>query len=67
MGDDGARAMLELHQAGSLTLTQDSASALVYGMPKQAKLLGATAGDVTPEELNQLLSDLSLGKLKKAS
>lgn len=67
MGDDGARAMLELHQARALTLTQDSASALVYGMPKQAKLLGATTGDVTPEELNQLLVDLAQGKLKKAS
>lgn len=66
MGDDGAKAMLELHRAGALTLTQDSASALVYGMPKQAKLLGATTGDVTPEELNQLLRELAQGKFQKA-
>lgn len=36
MGDDGARGMVELHQAGAYTLAQDEASSVVFGMPKEA-------------------------------
>ena len=36
MGDDGARGMLEMHQAGAHTLAQDEASSVVFGMPKEA-------------------------------
>ena len=36
MGDDGARGMLEMRQIGSLTIAQDEASSVVFGMPKEA-------------------------------
>src|SRR5258708_23294780 len=36
MGDDGARGMLEMHQAGSATIAEDESTAVVYGMPKEA-------------------------------
>ncbi|SON53984.1 Chemotaxis response regulator protein-glutamate methylesterase of group 3 operon [Hartmannibacter diazotrophicus] len=36
MGDDGARGMLEMKQAGALTIAQDEASCVVFGMPKEA-------------------------------
>ncbi|MDQ1195697.1 chemotaxis response regulator protein-glutamate methylesterase [Agrobacterium sp. SORGH_AS 787] len=36
MGDDGARGMLEMHQAGAYTIAQDEASCIVFGMPKEA-------------------------------
>jgi two-component system chemotaxis response regulator CheB len=36
MGDDGARGLKEMHDAGSYTLAQDEASCIVYGMPKEA-------------------------------
>ncbi len=36
MGDDGAQGMLELKQAGALTIAQDEASCVVFGMPKEA-------------------------------
>ena len=36
MGDDGARGLKEMHDAGSFTLAQDEASCVVYGMPKEA-------------------------------
>lgn len=41
MGDDGARGMLDLYRAGALTIAQDQASCVVFGMPKQAIELGA--------------------------
>ena len=36
MGDDGARGMAEMHQAGAYTVAQDEASSVVFGMPKEA-------------------------------
>ena len=36
MGDDGARGLLEMRQAGALTAAQDEATSVVYGMPKAA-------------------------------
>ncbi|WP_424682508.1 protein-glutamate methylesterase/protein-glutamine glutaminase [Frateuria sp. YIM B11624] len=41
MGDDGARGLLELHQAGAATLVQDEDSSVVWGMPGAAYKLGA--------------------------
>lgn len=40
MGDDGARGLLEMHEAGARTFAQDEASSVVYGMPKVAVELG---------------------------
>ena len=36
MGDDGADGMKELFDAGAVTLAQDEASCVVFGMPKEA-------------------------------
>lgn len=36
MGDDGARGLLEMRQAGSHTIAQDEESCVVFGMPKEA-------------------------------
>ena len=41
MGDDGARGLLEMHQAGARTLAQDEESCVVFGMPREAIKLGA--------------------------
>ncbi len=40
MGDDGARGMLEMKQAGAVTIAQDEATCVVFGMPKEAIKLG---------------------------
>ena len=45
MGDDGARGLLEMRQAGARTAAQDEASCVVFGMPREAIRLGA-ADDV---------------------
>jgi two-component system chemotaxis response regulator CheB len=41
MGDDGARGLLEMRQAGSHTIAQDEESCVVFGMPKEAIQRGA--------------------------
>jgi two-component system chemotaxis response regulator CheB len=41
MGDDGARGMLEMKEAGAYTIAQDEATCIVFGMPKEAIKLGA--------------------------
>jgi two-component system, chemotaxis family, protein-glutamate methylesterase/glutaminase len=36
MGDDGARGMQEMKQAGAFTIAQDETTSIVFGMPKEA-------------------------------
>jgi two-component system response regulator WspF len=47
MGRDGARGLLAVQQAGGLTIAQDQASSVVYGMPKAAAEAGA-ADEILP-------------------
>lgn len=41
MGDDGARGLCEMKQAGAYTIAQDQESCVVFGMPKEAISRGA--------------------------
>ena len=41
MGDDGAEGLLEMRQAGALTIAQDEATSTVFGMPREAIKRGA--------------------------
>lgn len=49
MGDDGARGLKEMREAGAKTIAQDEASCVVFGMPKEAIKLGA-AEQILPLE-----------------
>jgi two-component system chemotaxis response regulator CheB len=42
MGDDGARGMLEMKEAGAYNIAQDEATSIVFGMPNEAIKRGAT-------------------------
>ena len=41
MGKDGAGGLLRMRQSGARTFGQDEASCVVYGMPREAALIGA--------------------------
>jgi two-component system chemotaxis response regulator CheB len=41
MGKDGAQGMLAMKQAGAATYAQDEASCVVFGMPREALVIGA--------------------------
>ena len=47
MGNDGAKAMKEMKDAGSYNYVQDEASCIVFGMPREAILCGA-ADEILP-------------------
>jgi two-component system, chemotaxis family, protein-glutamate methylesterase/glutaminase len=55
MGDDGAHGLLEMKQVGALTVAQDEATSVVFGMPKEAIALGA-ADKVLP--LDRLAAEI---------
>jgi len=56
MGQDGARELKTLRQAGALTMVQDRHSAVVHGMPGEALRLGAAAHVLAPEQMADVLN-----------
>lgn len=51
MGDDGARGMKEMKEAGAFNIAQDEKSSVVYGMPKEAVKIGAVDKIVSLENI----------------
>jgi two-component system chemotaxis response regulator CheB len=58
MGQDGARGLLALRQAGALTVAQEPASAAVDSMPRAALEREAALRVLTPPEIAALLDQL---------
>jgi len=55
MGHDGALGLLEMKQAGAVTIAQDENTCAVFGMPKQAIDLGAVDEVVPLSQLTQAI------------
>jgi two-component system chemotaxis response regulator CheB len=55
MGDDGARGLLAMREAGARTVAQDEASCVVFGMPKEALRLGAAQSSEALQNLPALI------------
>jgi two-component system chemotaxis response regulator CheB len=55
MGDDGARGLKEMRDAGSSTIAQDEASCVVFGMPKEAIRFGAAERVLPLEEMHKAI------------
>ncbi|MFQ3620705.1 MAG: chemotaxis response regulator protein-glutamate methylesterase [Spirochaetales bacterium] len=63
MGKDGAQGLLAMKEAGALTMAQDEASSIVWGMPKAAVDLQATQKIVSLENIpNEIVSFAKLNK-----
>jgi two-component system chemotaxis response regulator CheB len=62
MGRDGAAGLLEVRRAGGFTIGQDEASSVVYGMPREAMLLGAVERELPLARIGPVLDALAAPK-----
>jgi len=56
MGRDGAAGLGELRGAGALTIAQDEATCVVFGMPREAIDRGAATCVLSPSDIAQVIS-----------
>jgi two-component system chemotaxis response regulator CheB len=61
MGMDGAEGLLAIRRAGGRTIAQDEATSVVFGMPREAILLGAAEQVLPLEMIAPMLGALARG------
>lgn len=62
MGRDGARGLLAIRKAGGLTIAQDEATSVVYGMPREAVACGAANHVLPLGEIGPTLKSLGAAR-----
>lgn len=62
MGRDGASGLLDVRRAGGFTIAQDEASSVVYGMPREAVMLGAVERELPLTQIGPALAALVAAK-----
>ncbi len=65
MGKDGAAELALLRKKGALTIAQDSASSVVFGMPGEAVRLNGASYVLPPEKIIALLRQLGKADAKR--
>lgn len=68
MGDDGAKGLLEMKEAGAFTIAQDERTSVVFGMPWEAIKLGAVheilpLQEIAGKMLRRCSADVSSGEI----
>jgi two-component system chemotaxis response regulator CheB len=58
MGKDGAAGLLAMRKAGAAVLAQDEATSIVYGMPREAAILGAAEQVLALPEIGPTIARL---------
>ena len=58
MGKDGALGLLKIRAAGGLTIAQDETTSVIYGMPREAAMLGAATHVLRLGEIGPRLAAL---------
>jgi two-component system, chemotaxis family, protein-glutamate methylesterase/glutaminase len=66
MGDDGARGLKEMQEAGARTIAQDEASSVVWGMPGSAVKLNAADQVLPLRNIPQRLLELAVMAAKES-
>jgi two-component system chemotaxis response regulator CheB len=61
MGGDGAEGLLAIRRTGGRTIAQDEATSVVFGMPREAILLGAAEQVLPLEKIAPALGALARG------
>lgn len=61
MGKDGAEGLLAIRRAGGRTIAQDEATSVVFGMPREAILLGAAEQILPLDRVAPTLDSLTRG------
>jgi two-component system, chemotaxis family, protein-glutamate methylesterase/glutaminase len=64
MGRDGALGLLKIRQAGGITIAQDETTSVVYGMPREAAVLGAAMHVLRLNDIGPYLGALQTAALK---
>jgi len=65
MGSDGARGLCKMCDAGAFTIAQDEVTSAVYGMPREAVVLGAVKRVLPLSEISNVLIQLTRNKDEK--
>lgn len=65
MGRDGASGLLAIREAGGMTIAQDEATSVVYGMPREAVQIGAARRVLPLGEIGPAVA--ALGRERKAA
>ena len=58
MGEDGADGLLRMRETGAVTVGQDEATCIVYGMPGQARRRGAVVHELPLPRIAAALASL---------
>ncbi len=65
MGDDGAKGMLEMKEAGAYTIAQNEESCIVFGMPNEAIKLGGVDKVMSLESMpGEIMRAYQLARMK---
>ncbi len=64
MGDDGARGLKEMKDAGAVTIAQNEATCVVYGMPKEAVKLGGVDRSLALTSIHADIEQFGRGRLR---
>lgn len=64
MGKDGAAGLLDVQRGGGMTIAQDEASSVVFGMPGEAARLGAAQHVLPVDQIGPMLGRLTVSAVK---